>query len=516
MKKTLFLFGALTLFASGYSQNRIEKSGTPVNKDDTPIFSALIGDDNTSFYTLRIDKNIGGLYQGKYSVDKLSKTNLNFVERIASAEHDTRTEDFPSPIMIKGKIFLLLKFNNKSNKTCDYTLDVINTSSSNKTPERRILTSYPTDQSSWYQTAFKYSVSPDSSKIGVIAKYKDDVTFFLYNAADFKELSNKKITSLGSNLFNSNFQRMNFKIDNDGNLYYTRLESQTFTLNQISTNNNVATSSFALNPSFDMGDVNYLFDTKNNQIYVHSIYYEKNSNPKIKNYSSIGMFIGKVDKNGMKASAGKYHSFTTDILNRITCGKLEKGIDGLRSYTSDIILTGNSEILFEADQNSTASVNRGSNAGSMYDMSTRVYFSSNEIIVAKLGSNLDLLWMKEIPRSITYTGITNTTESTVTTARLLNNEKLSYYFIEHPKFEETHIDYLTVNTCAIPDIKSYSGTNLVEYSLDKSGKLEKRIVFVNKKEWLIPVFYNLNLGANKSLARFRDGNKEYFGIVKLD
>ena len=517
MKKILFVLGALSLFTISQAQNRIEKSGTPVNKDDTPIFSALIGSDNASFYTLRIDKNIGGLYQGKSSIDKISKTNLNFVERIASTEHDTRTEDFPSPIMIKDKIFLLLKFNNKSNKTCDYTLDIINTNGTNKTPERRILASFPTDQSSWYQSAFRYSISPDSSKIGVIAKYKDDITFYLYNAADFKQISNKKITNLGAKIYNSDFQKMNFKIDNEGDLFYCRLEAQTFTLNQISSSNsNISTCSFKLNQSYDMGDINYMFDTKSNQIYVHSIFYEKNSNPKIKGYSSIGIFIGKVDKKSLKTSTEKYHNFTSDIIDKIACGKLEKGIYSERSYSSDIILNGNSEILFEAEQNSSAAINRGANVGSMYDMSTRISFSSNEIIVAKLGNNLDLIWMKEIPRSTTYTNITNKTESSIVSTRLLSNEKLKYYFIEHPKFEETQMDYLTVNTCATPDIKSYPGTNVVEYSLDKSGKVEKRVVFINKKEWLIPVFYNMNFGNGKNLVRFRDGDKEYFSIIYLN
>ena len=513
MKKTLFVLGTLSLFTIGYSQNRIEKSGTPVNKDDTPIFTNLIGSDNTFFYTLRIDKNIGQLYQGKSSIDKISKTNLNFVERISSTEHDTRTEDFPSPIMIKDKIFLLLKFNNKSNKTCDYTLDIINTNGTNKTPERRVIASFPTNQSSWYQSAFRYSVSPDSSKIGVLAKYENDITFYLYNAADFKEISNKKITNLGAKIYNSDFQRMNFKIDNEGNLFYCRIEAQTFTLNQISSNNSVSTCNFKLNPSYDMGDINYMFDTKNNQVLVHTIFYEKNANPKIKGYSNIGIFIGKVDKKSMKSGAEKYYPFTSEIIDRIACGKLEKGINSERSYNSDIILTENSEILFEAEQSSSALVNRGSNAGSMYDMSTRVYLFANELIVTKLGSNLDLMWMKEIPRSNTYTGITNTTESTIASSKMFNNEKLKYYFIEHPKYEETHIDYLTVNTCSTPDTKSYPGTNVVEYSLDKTGKLEKHIIFTNKKEWLIPIFYNVG---GKNLVRFRDGSKEYFSFINLN
>ena len=516
MKKTLALFGALTLFTTGYAQNRIEKSGTPVNKDDTPIFSSLIGSDNTYFYTLRIDKNIGGLYQGKYSVDKINKANLNYVDRIASASHDTRTEDFPSPIMIKDKIFLLLKFNNKSNKMCEYTLDIINTNSTTKTPDRRILAAFPTDRSSWYETAFLYTISPDSSKIGILAKYKDDLTFFLYNASDFKEISNKKVANIGNKLDNSDFQKMHFQIDNDGNLFYSRIEAQGFSINQVSANNSFSTCAFKLNKSYDMGEINYMFDIKNNQIYVHSMFYQKNSDPKMKNYAGVGIFIGKVDKKSMKMIAEKYHPFSSDILDKITCGKLDKGIDNLRSYSSSVLLTQNSEILFEANQNSSALVNRGSNAGSMYDMSTKLYFSSNEIIVAKLGSSLDLAWMKMIPRSNTYTNITNTTESTIAFTRLWNNENLKYYFIEHPKFENTHIDYLTVNVCETPDIKSYPGTNLVEYSLDKSGKIEKRIVFINKKEWLIPVFYNVNSGNNKSLVRFRDGNNEYFSIISLN
>jgi hypothetical protein len=270
-----------------------------------------------------------------------------------------------------------------------------------------------------------------------------------------------------------------------------------------------------MNKSYDMGDINYTFDPKNQQVYVHSMFYERNPNPKQNMYSNIGIFIAKVDKNTMMAGKEKYQAFSSDILNAIACGKLDKGLTDYCTYNSNLALTDNSEILFSAEQNSSAQTNRGTNNGSMYDMSTRVSFDANEIIVSKLSSNFDLAWMKFIPRRASYGNITPKTESTIVYTRLYNNGKLKYYFIEHPKFEEAKMDYLTINSCEIPLIKTYPGTNVVEYSLDQNGKEEKRVIFTNKKEWLIPVFYDLGLGNDDYIVRFRDDNKEHFGVISL-
>lgn len=120
-----------------------------------------------------------------------------------------------------------------------------------------------------------------------------------------------------------------------------------------------------------------------------------------------------------------------------------------------------------------------------------------------------------IQRSNGYGGITNKTESTVVSTRLFNNGILKYYFIEHPKFEDKKLDYSTINSCETPVIASYPGTNVVEYSIDKAGKVEKRVMFTNKKEWLIPVFYDVNLGNGKYIVRFRDDSKEHFSIFNL-
>ncbi|MCZ8285876.1 MAG: hypothetical protein O9353_10525, partial [Bacteroidia bacterium] len=236
MKKMLSVLGTCILLATSQAQTRIEKTGNDVNKDDTPYYVSMIGSDKAFFYTLRVDKNIGGLYQGHYSIDQLNKKTGDYVKRIATANLDTRTDNPPFTEMIRDKIFLFTKFNNKSTKTCDLTLEEISTTSTNKTPESRVLFSFPTDVRAWYQTSFSTCVSPDSSKIGIIAKYKNEVTFSIYSFYDFKEISTKKISRPNDKTADG----ICFKIDNSGNLFYTVSDAQKFFIYQISANDGKA------------------------------------------------------------------------------------------------------------------------------------------------------------------------------------------------------------------------------------------------------------------------------------
>ncbi len=507
----LSVLGTCILLVNSQAQTRIEKTGNDVNKDDTPYYVSMIGSDQAFFYTLRVDKNIGGLYQGNYSIDQLSKTTGDYVKRIATANLNTRTDNPPFTVMIKDKIFLFTKFNNKSKKTCELTLEEISTNGTRKTAEGRVLFSFPTDAKTWYQTSFITSISPDSSKIGIVAKYKNDVSFSVYSLYDFKEISTKKISKPNDKMSDGE----HFRIDNSGNLFYTLLETQKFFIYQIySSDSKVTSCSFNVNKAYAMGDIDYIFDTKNNQVYVHAMYYENNKDAKLKNYSSMGVFIAKADKSNLTLVKEKYYPFSSAILNAITCDKPEKGIGYEQAFRSTLMLTENSDILFEAEQSSMAQTSRGS-SGSMYDMSTQISFHANEIVVSKLNSSLDLAWMKLIQRSNGYGGITNKTESTVVSTRLFSNGTLKYYFIEHPKFEDKKLDYSTINSCETPVIASYPGTNVVEYAIDQAGKVSKRVMFTNKKEWLIPVFYDVNLGNGKYLVRFRDDSKEHFSVFNL-
>lgn len=515
MKKNLLLLITLSIFTFSQAQNRIEKTGNDVNKDDTPYFDELIGSDATSFYTLRVDKNIGGLYQGNYSVDQISKATLSFVKRIATASSDTRTDMAPSSRMIKGKIYLFTKFNNKQKKTCDFVVDEISTT--DNASKRSVLVSFPTDESTWYKTSFRTLLSPDSTKLAVISKHIDDITLITYDSHELKELGRKKLSSLKEKSNNVDFSKMNFKIDNSGNLFFSCFETTKFSLNLIPANEDkITTVNFSLKNNYETGVINFKFDDKNNQVYLYTVYYEKHANPKMFSYSNVGFFIAKIDQNKLTTIIEKYHPFSSDILNRLTCGKLDNGIGNWNSYHSNVTIVENSEVLVELVENSMASKNRGPNVNSMYDMSTKVSYDANEIIVSKLNAKLDLTWMKLIPRCNTFTNITNKSESTILSTRLQNNGSLKYYFIEHPKFEDKKIDFLSANYCEIPSIKTYPGTNIVEYSINKDGKIEKRVIYTNKKEWLIPEFYDINLGNDKYIVRVRDGGDERFSIINLN
>lgn len=202
------------------------------------------------------------------------------------------------------------------------------------------------------------------------------------------------------------------------------------------------------------------------------------------------------------------------ILDKIACGQLDKGFT-FRPYHTHVFFTGNSELLLAMEQVGGGSVQRGTNPNSSYDMSSKIYYEANEIVVAGINQNLGLTWMKFVPRNLTYTNITNKTESTISYTRLFDGKQLTYCFIEHPKFENKLLDYSSINFCEIPLAKTYPGTNVVEYAIGANGSVDRRLLFTNKKEWLIPELYDAGLGNGQRLVRFRKGDKEYFKVINL-
>ena len=508
MRLSMFIIGMLFLKMACQSQDLIERSGTELNKDDTPYFSSYIGNDQDYFYTLRIDKNVGGLYKGNYSIDRVEKSSLNFVKRIATTSGDTRTDKMPSALMVNHKIYLFVKFQNKSANTCEYVMDVVDVDASEKPAERHVLASFPTNGSSWGETFFHHIVSPDSSKIAVIAKFKTELTYYLYNVDDFKEITRKKLASA-----KGKSEAANYKIDNNGNLFYSNADLKFFSVSEVPVDKgNVITCNFKRTKY--MGNINYSFDLKHDQIYVHAMYYEVNKKSKTENYTDIGMFVAKIDKKTMRSGDEKYYPFNPDILDKIACGKLDKGLN-FRAYHTDVLFTSNSELLFLAEQVEGGSVQRGTNPGSSLDMSSKIYYVANEIVVAGLNQSLGLTWMKFIPRNNYYSNITNKTESTIAYTRQFDGNQLKYYFIEHTKFEDKLLDYSSINFCEIPTASTYPGTNVVEYVIDAGGRIDKRVLFANKKEWLIPEMYDAGLGNGQRVVRFRKGDKEYFKVVNL-
>jgi hypothetical protein len=181
-----------------------------------------------------------------------------------------------------------------------------------------------------------------------------------------------------------------------------------------------------------MGDFNLSIDEKSNNIYVHSTFYERNTNPKISTYNNGGIYISRLVLKTLALTNEKYHPFNQETIGKIIC--TPKSI--LPNYSTTLVLLNNSEILVEANQNSSASMNRGSSGGSQFEMSQKVYLFSNEIVVSKLTSELQLNWMKYIPKNSTYTNITDETESTILFQRLTSDNKIKYIFNEHPAFEK--------------------------------------------------------------------------------
>jgi hypothetical protein len=75
-------------------------------------------------------------------------------------------------------------------------------------------------------------------------------------------------------------------------------------------------------------------------------------------------------------------------------------------------------------------------------------------------------------------------------------------------------NFTDANNCNTPESKSYPETNLVEYSLDMSGNIQKRILYTHTGDgWLIPVFYNLE--KEKYIVRIKEKKNAHFSIINL-
>lgn len=502
MNKILILLLSLTVTVK--AQNYIEKSGTNVDNKDTPHFSYVIGSDDKYLYTLWNDAELMNR-KPVYTVMQINKTSLNSEKKVATLTLEKFCQ-FEFATKVKDKIYLFTKNLNSSNDKWQFTLN----DCSSGTAKSTILMEFNTDRNTYFRTAFSHCMSPDSSKMGIISYHLGAVEFHLYDVITFKKLSSSKLPS-SEDL--SKFGQTNYLIDNNGNLFYIDNQFPILNITKQPINNGpVAKTSIKINTAYDMGNLNLAIDEKSKTLYVHSTFYEKNSNPKITTYTNGGIYVAKLALNTLAVTTEKYHPFNQETMSKLIC--TPKAV--LPNYSTHLILLSNSEILLEANQNSSASMNRGSNAGSQFDMSQKQYLFSNEIVVSKLTNDLQLSWMKYIPKNCTYTNITTDTESTILYQRLITDNKIRYIFNEHPVFGKKISNYTDATNCNKPESKSYPETNLVEYSLDMNGVIQKRVLFTHTGDsWLIPVFYDSNLDKDNYIVRFREKKNNHFSIINL-
>lgn len=503
MNKILILLLSFSITVK--AQNLIEKSGANVDNKDTPHFSYVIGSDDKYLYTLWNDAELTNR-KPVYTVMQINKTSLNSEKKVATLTLEKFCQ-FEFAKKVKDKIYLFTKNLNSSNDKWQFTLNDCTSGTAKST----ILMEFNTDRNTYYRTAFSHCMSSDSSKIGIIAYHLGDVEFHLYDAYTFNKISSKKLP-ISKELYT--FSQTSFIIDNDGNLFY--IDNQFPTLNIIKqpiNNGQSVKTSIKINNAYDMGNIKLLIDGKSNSLYVHSTFYERNSDPKVTTYTNGGIYVSKILLNSLAITAEKYHPFNQETMSKLIC--TPKAV--LPNYSTSLVLLNNSDdILLEANQSSSASMNRGSNAGSQFDMSQKVYLFSNEIIVSKLTSDLQLNWMKYIPKNCTYTNITFDTESTILYQRLITDNKVRYIFNEHPAFGKKISNYTDATNCNTPESKSYPETNLVEYSLDMNGTIQKRILLTHSGDsWLIPVFYDSNLDKDRYIVRFREKKNNHFSIINL-
>lgn len=500
MHKTLILFFSFTLTVN--AQNIIEKTGPNIDNKETSNFSYKIGADDKYLYTMWDDQALMKR-RPTYNIIQTNKTNLNDEKKVASLTLEKFCQlEFVTKV--KDKFYLFSKNLNSSNDKWQFTLNECNTTDNKST----ILFEYSCNRTNFERTAFSECMSSDSSKIGIISYHLGEVEFHLYEAYSLKKMSTTKLPNSEDI---RGFYKTTYIIDNEGNLFY--IDNQFPTLNVIKQSFNksqIVKTAIKINSAYDMGDLKLKIDEKSNAMYVHSTFYDRNTDKKITTYNNGGIYVAKMNLKTLALTTEKYHLFNQEILSKIIC--TPKSV--LPNYSTELFVLNNSELLLEANQNSSASVNRGTNTGSQFDMSQKVSYYSNELVTSKLTTDLQLSWMKYIPKSCTYSNITFDTEPTNLFERLITDNKVKYIFNEHPTFDKKIKNFTEATNCNTPISSSYPKTNLVEYSLDMAGVIKKRILHTHEADsWLIPIFYNI--ANDKFIVRFREKKNQHFSIVNL-
>jgi hypothetical protein len=487
----------------GFSQSKIEPGVNSIEFEEAEFHETMLGSYGNFFYSLRMTTSGKGItyYVEKFNKADLTKT-LGFpIGKFSNAKAIGGFYPVPKVKMLirctfKNGILNVFSHRNEDYQERQYLVDSYNLNDGKQIESEKILFSVPITKQNFYKMGAVSSLSPDSTKIAIVNSYENFTDGLGENNLCMYDLVNNKpiVTKKMSNLYQNKKIYLNtFCVDNDANLYYTFfVEGGTSSLAKY---NVISEKADVINLKCTALANDMKFDDKQNTLYI----YRKNYNvTKIENsinysISNLGFYLAKIDVKSFSVVEEKTNNFSQDIISKLICNKSEGGI----STEAELSLY---EIGAE---------------GYYLAWSTRTKYYAGEIIVTKMNSKLDIVWSKIIPRAISSRAEIGVDDNS-TSLFIYEKNKLSFLFLEHPKFEIKNLDYNLVSNCETPLLRTFPNTNVVSYTISDNGNIKKEILFTNEKEWLILDPNAVKKMDGKYILRFKKGKKENFGTLSVN
>lgn len=503
--KNLYLL-LILISTSLLSQN--SEMGPEIKYSDEKFFDKAVGYDKTGFYCLRFNTEGKGR---NYFLMCYNRATLEQTKSIPLGMRFTQYDRDNYSIKPGIPVKLILTSFVKDGKYIEYSqvfyeekgllqlvLNVFNTTSGEQTQTDKILGETSCSVAGMYIDKFVVVPNYDSTKVLLVLQTLENTNPVancqLINLENSSKIWEKKITGIGA----SGIVSTCHQVDENENLYYFFLQRND---SKVITNTGIAT--ILKNESQPKVLAEKL--ATSGSVYCPSMTYIKEDNAvycfyNTSNELKAGFYYAKI-KNGKLEFSDNY-SFPDKVMGKLFCPT-----------------SGN-----QKERNSFTPVKFFKINGSYFLTShIELYYTiegrrsrwAENINVCKLSTSGTIEWHSVLPYDGSHNLVPNIDHNDITDISIFKrDDKLSFVFIDHPKNGKANPDPNNFDVCKIKGIGTYANTNVLMLSVDNTGLIYSKNLFLNEDTWLIPGSPALKNSDDNLIIRGKKGKTEFFKVVK--
>ncbi len=499
MKKIITLLLLISVVKISAQEFKIKK-GEEFEPEDNAVFQYYIGNDESGIFLRRTRTKGKGT---SYFFQKLDKNSLKSVY-IKDFETEKTEEPFGCFLKSGKIIFLTTKREDKDRVLLmrEYKAATGDAIGSVKQISQSI-----SDQAELSGHAFEVSFSPDNTKMIIVSevsrvKQLTDISADVYEFPTYKKLFTKKLLNVYQN---STIASYNYKVDNDGRIFYMfnymadfEEEIQGKAIASIQTNDqkNIVTPL----PFNKLEVQNGIFEFMNDKLVLAGVFKDVVTKKEKKDgkTGNVGVYSFFIDPKTSEVLNKGYDYFSPEVNEKLNYKDgLIKANPSDKYYSFEQIFTFNNNVYLIESHSYVISGDKG------------YYAYERELIVSKFNSIGKLEWMRIIPKY--------TCNELNSFNFIVNNNKVYLFYAEHPDNVEEGTSVTDYNPKKYKQIRNFNGSVLVCTTFDESGNIKRTSLFRNEGWCYDPISTNITLEPNNSLI-FRMINKkqERYDVLKIN
>jgi hypothetical protein len=500
MKKVFLILSFCLIAFHVNAQNFIVDKGLEFEGHDGSRFYHYIDSDSSGVYLERFIPQRRGYTEiiqrlDPHTLKTIYSQNFSFPEKVNSE----------GKYLQNGKIFDFTTDYVKSEST-DYLILHAYDANTGKRPGGPLkIASVKGEPSGADNHNFYISFSPDQRKMLItsevkVPKKQSEVSCEVYETSTLKKLATLSVIN---GYAGSTISSFNYKVDNNGKLYYLFKYMKDFE-EEIA---GMALASLAsadektsVTPlPFDKLDIkNGTFEFVNNNLVFCGVFKDVVTKKEKKQgkEGNVGVYSFFIDINQGTISRKGFDYFTKEVRDKLTYSwDVVKKNPEQKHYSFEKILAFNDAVYLIESHSFTIF------KGAQY------WDFEKEFIVSKFDSGGKMEWMRIIPKF--------TQDKLNSFNYVVKNNKVYLFYAEHPKNLEkwTVTDY---DPQKYNQISNYNGSVLVCTSFDEKGNLSRKSLFRNEGWCYDPDPANIVLPDSKLLLRMINHGKERYDRVTIE